>query len=68
VTISVVLRLSSTALSEGRLAGGALLAETGQNTMVADAAELVAFVLAHQPALPGPLMTLQGARYSYDGN
>lgn len=61
MTISVVLRLSSTALAEGRLAGEVLLAETGQNTVVADAAELVAFVLAHQPALPGAPDDLEGA-------
>lgn len=52
MTISVVLRLSSTALAELRLAGEVLLAETGQRAVVASADELLAFVLANQPAPP----------------
>ena len=52
MTISVVLRLSPAALAEGRLAGEAVLAETGERTVVADATELVAFVAAHQPVVP----------------
>jgi len=49
VPISVVLRLSSAALAEGRLAGEAVLAETGERTVVASAEELIGFVAAHQP-------------------
>lgn len=48
MTISVVLRLAPAALAEGRLAGEAELADTGQRRLVASAEELLAFVAAHQ--------------------
>jgi hypothetical protein len=52
VTISVVLRLSPAGLVEGQLAGAAVLAETGERTVVADAAELIAFVADRPPVVP----------------
>ena len=51
-TIPVVLRLVPAALTEGRLAGEVELAETGQRAVVADAAELVAFLRSQQPEAP----------------
>jgi hypothetical protein len=64
VTTSVVLRLSSTALVESRLTGvtgEALPAGAGRRAVVASADDLLAFVLAGQPALRGPLTAREGA-------
>lgn len=55
--ISVVLRLAPAALAEGRIAGEAVVTETGRRALVASAEELVAFVRAHQTAEPDPVQT-----------
>jgi hypothetical protein len=53
VTISVVLRLLTEALERGRLAGQLEVVETGEQTLVRDADEVVAFLRERtEPARP----------------
>lgn len=49
-SISVVLHLVEQALEEGRVAGEVEIVETGARSIVRDADEMVAFVLAHRPS------------------
>jgi hypothetical protein len=44
MTVSLLLRLAAEALASGRLAGEAVLVETGERAVVRDAQELVEFV------------------------
>jgi hypothetical protein len=53
MTVSLLLRLAAEALASGRLAGEAVLVETGERAVVRDAQELVEFVCGGSQAEVG---------------
>ena len=48
MSISVMLRLAPEALDDGRLAGEVELVATGERALVADAGQILTFVLTHR--------------------
>jgi hypothetical protein len=70
VTVSLVLRIASAALVEGRLAGRVRVVETGEEAIVRSADELVAFLQARAVAVIelDPIAPGAGAHEHGEGN
>jgi hypothetical protein len=56
VSVSVILRLATESLAEGRLAGEAELVMTGDRALITSTEQLVAFVSAHLEEQRGPAL------------